>query len=78
MPPGFAHGFHVLSHSADFQYKCTDTYAPEYERCIRWNDEALAIGWPLLPGGEPIISHKDAQGMTFPDARVELENRVTT
>ena len=77
VPPGFAHGFCVISESADFQYKCSDFYAPEHERCIRWDDETLAVDWPLPPGGEPIISGKDAQGMTFSDARAELEKTVT-
>src|SRR5262249_26307981 len=50
VPPGFAHGFMVLSERADFLYKCTDFYYPEHERVIRWNDPALAIRWPLPPG----------------------------
>jgi dTDP-4-dehydrorhamnose 3,5-epimerase len=59
IPPGFAHGFYVLSESADFQYKCTDLYAPEFERTLAWNDPALAIRWPLDRGGEPQLSEKD-------------------
>jgi len=58
VPEGFAHGFLVLSDSADFLYKTTDYYAPEYERSIRWNDPDLAIEWPL--DGEPLVSPKDA------------------
>lgn len=65
MPPGFAHGFLVTSEKADFQYKCTDLYAPEYERCIRWTDRKLAIEWPLPENVEPIVSQKDIQGDSF-------------
>lgn len=68
VPPGFAHGFYVLSDSADFQYKCTDFYAPEHERCIRWDDNSLAIDWHLLNAEEPIVSTKDSQGSKFLDA----------
>lgn len=63
LPPGLAHGFLVLSDSADFLYKTTDYYAPEHERCIAWNDAELAIPWPLA--GEPILSAKDRQGLPF-------------
>jgi dTDP-4-dehydrorhamnose 3,5-epimerase len=69
VPPGFAHGFLVLSDTADFQYKCTDFYAPEYERTIRWNDPDLGIDWPLPDGMEPLLSVKDRQGSEFRDAR---------
>ncbi|MGB7755387.1 MAG: dTDP-4-dehydrorhamnose 3,5-epimerase [Salinisphaera sp.] len=72
VPPGFAHGFYVMSGSAEFQYKCTDFYAPEHERCIHWNDPDLNIEWPLLAGGEPIVSGKDEKGTTFSVARLEL------
>jgi dTDP-4-dehydrorhamnose 3,5-epimerase len=58
VPPGFAHGFQVLSETADFLYKTTDFYAPDDERCIAWNDPTLAITWPH--GLEPIVSAKDA------------------
>ena len=75
VPPGFAHGFYVISQSADFQYKCTEFYAPEHERCVRWNDVELKIDWPLL--AEPIVSVKDTQGGTFAHARAELEKVVT-
>ena len=61
VPPGFAHGFVVLSESADFLYKTTDYYAPEHERCIAWNDPQLAIRWPC--GAEPRLSAKDAVGL---------------
>ena len=70
VPPGFAHGFYVTSPVADFMYKCTDIYAPEYERTILWNDEALAIDWPLVEGKQPLLSTKDADGMAFKDAEV--------
>ena len=64
VPEGFAHGFLVLSDSAEFLYKTTDTWAAEHERCIAWNDPALAIDWPL-DGGEPLLSDKDRQGASF-------------
>lgn len=63
MPEGLAHGFVVLSESADFLYKTTNYYAPEHERCIIWNDAELAIDWPVE--GVPLLSGKDAQGVTF-------------
>ncbi|MDD5003764.1 MAG: dTDP-4-dehydrorhamnose 3,5-epimerase, partial [Acidithiobacillus sp.] len=50
VPPGFAHGFYVLSESADFLYKTTEFYAPEAERCVIWNDPDIAIDWPLVDG----------------------------
>ena len=68
VPAGFAHGFIVLSDSAEFLYKTTDYYAPEYERCIRWDDEQLSIDWQY--NGEPLVSEKDAQGMRLVDADV--------
>jgi len=68
VPPGLAHGFLVLSESADFLYKTTDYYAPEHERCIAWNDPALGIEWPI--DGAPTLSLKDAAGASF--ARAEL------
>jgi len=66
IPPGFAHGFYVTSDMADFLYKCTDYYSPEHERCIRWDDSQLIIDWPLK--GEPIVSEKDRQGLSFTEA----------
>jgi dTDP-4-dehydrorhamnose 3,5-epimerase len=66
VPPGFAHGFLVLSEFAEFLYKTTDFYAPEYERCIRWDDPAIGIQWPLQ--GEPMLSNKDAQGLSLQQA----------
>lgn len=70
IPPGFAHGFYVVSESADFVYKCTDYYAPEYERSLRWDDPDLAIDWPLVDGRAPQLSDKDAQGLAFSEAEV--------
>lgn len=64
IPPGLAHGFLVLSDSADFLYKTTDYYSPAQERCIAWNDPVLAIDWPLA-GGNPTLSAKDATGEPF-------------
>jgi len=68
IPEGFAHGFIVLSESADFLYKTTDYWFPEHECCIRWDDPDLAIDWPLAEGGTPIVSAKDAAGLMFRDA----------
>ncbi len=68
LPPGLAHGFLVLSETADFLYKATDYYAPESERTILWNDADLAIDWPLA--GDPILSSKDAAGKGFCEAEV--------
>ncbi len=68
VPPGFAHGFYVLSEWAELVYKATDLYAPAWERTIRWDDPQIGIAWPLLPGKEPIISNKDAQGTDFEGA----------
>jgi len=68
VPEGFAHGFVVLSDTAEFLYKTTNYYAPQYERCIAWNDATLAIDWPIQ--GEPSLSAKDAQGTAFDDAEV--------
>lgn len=63
IPPGFAHGFLVLSESAEFLYKTTDYYAPEHERCIAWDDPQLGITWPA--GISPQLSAKDAAGLPF-------------
>ncbi len=60
VPPGFAHGFLVLSPSADFLYKCTDFYSPQDERVVRWDDPALAIEWPLPAGVSPGLAARDA------------------
>ena len=68
IPPGFAHGFLVLSETATFEYKCTDYYAPEHERTIRWDDPDLGIDWPLPNGTDPQLSKKDAAAVAFRDA----------
>ncbi|MCA0439270.1 MAG: dTDP-4-dehydrorhamnose 3,5-epimerase [Proteobacteria bacterium] len=68
VPPGFAHGFVVLSDSADFLYKTTDYYAPQHERCIAWNDAQLAIAWPYA--GEPVLSAKDQAGKPLAEAEL--------
>lgn len=69
IPPGFAHGFVVLSGCADFLYNTTDYWAPEHERCIVWNDATLAIDWPLR-GNLPLLSEKDARGTAFENAEI--------
>jgi len=68
VPPGFAHGFYVISKQADFFYKCSDFYAPEYERAIRWDDPDLGIDWPLVEGNAPVLAPKDAAAAAFRDA----------
>ena len=69
VPPGFAHGFVVLSEMAEFLYKTTDYYAPAFERCIAWDDPTLAIDWKLS-GRQPLLSAKDAQGLPFATAEL--------
>jgi len=66
VPEGFAHGFLVLSETADFLYKTTDFYAPQHERCVLWSDPALAIDWPAAV--VPLLSQKDELGAKFVDA----------
>ena len=66
IPTGFAHGFLVLSESADFLYKTTDYYAPEHERCVIWNDPGIGIRWPLE--GEPVLADKDRAGASLKEA----------
>ncbi|WP_028584915.1 dTDP-4-dehydrorhamnose 3,5-epimerase [Desulfogranum mediterraneum] len=68
VPPGFGHGFVVLSEVAEFLYLTTDYYAPEHERAIIWNDPQLAIDWPLK--GEPQLSAKDEEAVLFKDAEL--------
>jgi dTDP-4-dehydrorhamnose 3,5-epimerase len=68
VPPGFAHGFLVLKDGTEFLYKTTDYYAPQHERCIRWDDPTIAIEWPL--SGEPNLSAKDKLGADFLQAQV--------
>jgi dTDP-4-dehydrorhamnose 3,5-epimerase len=65
IPPGFAHGFLVLSEYADFIYQCTDFYHPHDEKTIRWNDSQLGIDWPLPKGVDPILSTKDEMAQKF-------------
>jgi dTDP-4-dehydrorhamnose 3,5-epimerase len=66
IPPGFAHGFVVLSEQADVLYKATDFYAPEHERTLLWNDPAIGIPWPLA--GEPVMAEKDLRGVPLAGA----------
>jgi dTDP-4-dehydrorhamnose 3,5-epimerase len=68
IPPGFAHGFLVLSESAEFLYKTTEYYAPQYDRTIIWNDPDLAIAWPIRE--EPVVSAKDKVGKLLLEAEV--------
>ena len=68
VPEGYAHGFVVLSDAAEFIYKVTDYWAPEHERCIRWDDPQLAINWGLTC--DPVLSAKDAKGTAFSEAEV--------
>lgn len=68
VPPGFAHGFYVLSEYAEFLYKTSDYYAPEYERSLLWNDPAIGVEWPLT--GNPILSDKDRKGLALADTEV--------
>jgi len=68
VPPGFAHGFVVLSETAEFLYKTTALYAPQFERCIRWDDPSIAIAWPIE--GAPLLSAKDQQGASLKEAEL--------
>ena len=68
IPPGFAHGFVVLKDNTEFLYKTTDYYAPQHERCIRWDDPTIAIEWPIAQA--PILSGKDQQGLALSEAEV--------
>ena len=68
IPEGFAHGFLVMSKTAEFVYKCTDYYAPQYERSLLWNDPSLNIEWPLSDEQKPLLSEKDARGDLFANA----------
>ncbi len=68
IPSGFAHGFVTLSESAEFLYKTTDYYSPQHERCIRWDDAAIGVAWPLT--GAPTLSGKDAVGAMLSNAEL--------
>lgn len=70
VPPGFGHGYYVLSDWAEFVYKATDFYAPQYERTILWNDPQIGIEWPLLDGQAPLLSPKDKVGKLLSQAEV--------
>ena len=70
VPPGFAHGYYVISEWAEFLYKATNYYAPEWERSILWNDPAIGIDWPLVDGMLPTLSDKDAAAPLLAEAEV--------
>lgn len=70
VPPGFAHGFFVLSDWAEFTYKTTDFYAPQYERTLMWNDPEVGVVWPLADGQTPLLSAKDAVGRSLKEAEL--------
>lgn len=68
IPPGFAHGFYVLSDTVHFCYKCTDYYSPQNEQVVIWNDPDLAIDWQIPPGSAPLLSARDLKGVPFRSA----------
>jgi dTDP-4-dehydrorhamnose 3,5-epimerase len=68
VPEGFAHGFYVMTESAEFVYKCTDYYAPEHDRSLKWDDPTVGIEWPLVDGKQPLLSEKDKNGKSFAEA----------
>ncbi|NOT61253.1 MAG: dTDP-4-dehydrorhamnose 3,5-epimerase [Acidobacteria bacterium] len=70
IPPGFAHGFYVVSEKAEFVYKCTDFYAPEYERTLQWDDPSVGVRWPLLADAPLLLSLKDQQGTPLSQTEV--------
>lgn len=70
IPPGFAHGFYVLSEWAEVLYKVTAYYAPQWDRTLRWNDPHLGIAWPIREGESPLLSPKDAAGKLLAEAEV--------
>ena len=72
VPPGFAHGFLVTSETADFQYKCTDFYAPEYERSIIWSDPEIGVQWGGLTTDQLLLSGKDSEAMSLEAATPKL------
>ena len=65
IPEGFAHGFFVVSEEAEFVYKCTNYYNPEFEHSLRWDDEKIGIDWPIGDGEKPVLSAKDLDGLLF-------------
>jgi dTDP-4-dehydrorhamnose 3,5-epimerase len=72
IPPGFAHGYLALSDEIDFVYKCTDFYAPQHERIIRWDDRQIGVNWPLPAGIAPRLSARDAAAPLLKDVEREL------
>jgi len=70
VPPGFAHGFYVMSEVAECLYKCTDYYAPELERVLAWDDRDIGINWPLVGGRPPLLSERDARGARLADVEI--------
>jgi dTDP-4-dehydrorhamnose 3,5-epimerase len=68
VPEGFAHGFYVMSDTAEFVYKCTDYYAPQFEHSLKWDDPTLNIDWPLVNDQQPNLSEKDLKGLKIQDA----------
>jgi dTDP-4-dehydrorhamnose 3,5-epimerase len=78
VPPGFAHGFLVTSEIADFQYKCTNFYAPEHERTIAWNDQAIGVQWGSDDIEAPFMSAKDQKGQMLAEAGPELKSHYSS
>ena len=70
VPPGFAHGFYVLSEYADVLYKATDIYNPQAERCLLWNDSTVGVDWHIADGDTPILSEKDKKGLLLTEVEV--------
>jgi len=68
VPEGFAHGFYVTTESAEFVYKCTNYYAPEFEQSLLWNEPSLGVQWPLVGGSQPLLSPKDEAGLMLAEA----------
>ena len=68
VPEGFAHGFYVMTESAEFVYKCTDYYAPEFDRSLKWDEPEVGIDLPLVDGKQPLVSEKDENGKSFAEA----------
>jgi dTDP-4-dehydrorhamnose 3,5-epimerase len=70
IPPGFAHGFYVISEQAEVAYKTTEYYAPEWDRVLMWNDPKVGITWPLINGTSPELSERDSQGVHLAEVEV--------